>query len=94
MYYHYQLQTKDNKYIAHLSFNSILPLINGIFSDLQKLLKYFNGTALAAFFRIPSAFFGVSWAIVFPNNLALYLKDLKLPVFSILLLASVAPSLE
>ena len=39
----------------HLSFNSTLQLINGISSDLQKLLKYFNGTPIVAFFRIPLA---------------------------------------
>ena len=40
---------------AHLSFNSALQLINGISTDLQKLLRYFNGTTIAAFFRIPFA---------------------------------------
>ena len=30
----------------HLSSNSILQLINGISSDLKKLLRYFNGTAI------------------------------------------------
>ena len=43
------------KYSVHLSFNSTLQLINGISSDFLKLLKYFNGTAIAAFFRIPLA---------------------------------------
>ena len=46
------------QYFVHLSFNSILQLINGISSDLQKLLKYFNGTAIIAFFRILLALFG------------------------------------
>ena len=45
--------TDKTQYFFHLSFNSILQLINGISSDLQKLLRYFNGTAIAAFFRIP-----------------------------------------
>ena len=40
---------------VHLNFNSTLQLINGIPSDLQKLLKYFNGTVIVAFFRIPLA---------------------------------------
>ena len=39
------------QYFVHVSFNSILQLITGILKDLQKLLKYFNGTAIAAFFR-------------------------------------------
>ena len=43
------------QYSFHLSFNSILQLINGISSDLQKLLKYLNGTEIFAFFRIPLA---------------------------------------
>ena len=41
------------QYFVHLSFNSTLQLINGISSDLQKLLKYFNMTAIAAFLKIP-----------------------------------------
>ena len=42
-----------------------MQLINGISSDLQKLLKYFNGRASVAFYKIP---FALS-ATVFPNNL-------------------------
>ena len=61
------------QYFFHVSFNSTLKLINGISCDFQKLLKYFNGTAIVAFFRIPFA----PLASVFPNNLVLYLKDLK-----------------
>ena len=38
-------------YFVHLSFNSTLQLINGISSDLQKLLKYFNGTTIVAFLK-------------------------------------------
>ena len=55
-----------------------MKLIYWISSDLQKLLKNFNGTANVTFFRIPLAAFEAGWAPVFPNNLALYLKDLKL----------------
>ena len=33
---------------------------------------------LLHFFRIPLALFGAGWASVFPNNLVLYLKVLKL----------------
>ena len=46
------------QYFFHLSFNSILQLINGISSGLQKLFKYLNGTTFVAFFRIPLAWFG------------------------------------
>ena len=34
----------------------ILQLINGISSDLEKLFRYFNGTAIVAFFSIPKIF--------------------------------------
>ena len=68
-----------------------LQLLNSISSDLQKLLKYFNGTAIVAFLKILLVWFGAGWtpvfsnnlATVFPNNLALYFKDLKLSVFAI-----------
>ena len=65
-------------------------LINGISGDLQKLLKYANRTADVAFFRIPFA----SSATVFPINLSLYLKDLKLLALAISTLKSVASFLE
>ena len=55
--------------------------MDDISSDLQKLLKYLNGTTIVALFRIP---FAMS---VFLNSLALYLKDLKS-------LKLVAPSLK
>ena len=66
------------QYFFHSNFNSILQIINSTFSGLQKSLMYFNAAAIVAFFRIPLARYGLSWAAVFPNNLALYLKDLKL----------------
>ena len=78
------------QYFVHLSFNSTLQLINCISSDMQKFPKYFNSTAIVAIFWIPLAVFGLGWASVFPNNLVLYLKDLKSSVFAILLLKSVA----
>ena len=65
------------QYFVHLSFISILQLINGISSDLQKLLGYFSSIAIAACFRIPLAALATR-AAVFPNNLALYLEGLKL----------------
>ena len=76
----------------HLSFNYTLQLISDISSDLQKLLRYFNGTATVAYFfrnsLLPSA-------TVSSNNYALYLKDLKLlllPVSVLKLIASSKPS--
>ena len=74
------------QYFAHLSFNITLQVINGISSDLQKLLKFFNGTAIVPLFRIPYA----PSASVYPNKLGLYLKDLKLSMFAIVLLKLVA----
>ena len=40
-------------YFVDLSFNSVLQLINGFSRDLQKLLKYFNDTAIVSCFRVP-----------------------------------------
>ena len=55
------------EWFVHSSFNYTLHLISGISSDLRKLLRYFNGTAAAMFFKIPSSL----TASVFANNLAL-----------------------
>ena len=40
------------QYFVHLSFNSTsyLAFLNGILSDLQKYFKYFNETAVVAYF--------------------------------------------
>ena len=61
------------QYFVRLNFSSTLQLINGILSDLQKLIKHFHDTAIIAFFRIPFA----TSVLVFSNNLFLYLKELK-----------------
>ena len=58
-------------------------MINGILRDLQKLLRYSNGTAVVAFSAIPLTLFGPGLATVFSNNLALYLKYFKSSVFVI-----------
>ena len=52
--------------------------------------NYFNGTAITAFFRIPV----FSSAPVFPNNLSLYSKDLKLLLLATSALNLVASSFE
>ena len=70
--------TDKIQYFLHLSFNPTMQFINGISSDLQELMKYFTGRAIVSFFRISLAAFGAGWATVLPNNLALYLEDLKL----------------
>ena len=52
----------------HLSFNSDFVIINGIPSDLQNLLRNFNGTETVMFLKFSFSL----WASVFPNNLALH----------------------
>ena len=85
------LPTYKAQSFEHLSFSSTLQLINGISRDLRKLLKYFNGAAIDAFFRILSAVFRAAWATVFPNDLDLYLE---LSLLTISALKLVASSLE
>ena len=62
------------QFFVNFSFNSILQLINGNSSDLQKLLKYFDGSDIIAFLDIP---FTPSTS-AYPNNSVLYLKKSKL----------------
>ena len=47
--------TNKSQCFAYVSFNSTLQLINGISNNPQKLLRYFNGTEILAFFIIPLA---------------------------------------
>ena len=63
-------------------------------SDIERLLKYFNETAVIAYFRIFLALIELGWASVFSYNLSLYMKYLKSSVFAILLSKSVATALE
>ena len=60
-----------------VQFNSrwILQLINGISKDLQKLLKYFSGTAIFTSLNTP-----LSAAVSGLKKLDLYLKDVELAV--------------
>ena len=58
------------QYFVHFSFNSTLQLINGISSDLQKILNYFNDTKIVEFFKMSLASFGLGWASVLLNSLA------------------------
>ena len=53
------------QFFYHFNGISTLQLINGIYNDLQKLLKYFSGTTIFATF-------------LFVIKLDLYLKDDKL----------------
>ena len=43
--------TAKTQCFVHINFHSTLQLINGISSNLQNLLRYFNGTVTAAFFQ-------------------------------------------
>ena len=60
--------TEKTQCLAHLSLGSTLHLINGILSYIQKLLRSFNDTAIAAFFIITLAWFGLGWTTALPNN--------------------------
>ena len=84
------LAADKTQYFLHLSFDSTLQLINGISSDLQKLLKYLKGKAIAEIFKF---LFALS-AAVFSDNLALYLNHLKFSSLAISALKSVTSSLE
>ena len=65
----FSLPSSDKtQYFFHLSFNSTLQLINCISSDLQKLLMYFNGTAIAASFRMPLSLLEKAVTQPAPNN--------------------------
>ena len=64
------------QYFFHLCFNLILQLISDILSNLQKLLRYLNSTAITVFFKIPLALLS-SMSPNIPNSLALNLNDLK-----------------
>ena len=61
-----------------------------MFSDRQKLFRYFYGTEIATLSRTPLS----PAAAVFPSNLTLCLKDLKSLISAISALKFVASSLE
>ena len=82
------------QYFACSIFTSTLKLTNGILSDIQKFLKYFNDTAIVTFSITSFASFKLDWTSVFPNYIALYSKHLKLLVLAILALILVASSFE
>ena len=70
------LATLDSiQFLYHSNESSKLQLINGISSDLQKLLKYFNGTAIFTLFFI-------SPLGMVPIKFNLYLKYEKLSVLT------------
>ena len=69
--------------LTHLSFKSTLQLISYLSSGLQKLLRYFNGVAIVAFFRIRLIWFGAGWSFVSPTNSVLFTEDWKAALFPI-----------
>ena len=73
----------------NLSESSTLQLINGISNDLQKLLKYFNGTTIFT----PSFFLFAPSASVLPIRFDLYLKDEEL-LFAKLMFAIISSLLN
>ena len=60
------------KRLAHLTFSSTMQLINDISNDLQKLFRYFCGTVIIVFLKIPIA----PSENMFPKSWDFYLKDL------------------
>ena len=72
---------------VRLRFNSNLQLINAY---IQKLLIYFNGAAIAAFFKTA---FAASDSVFF-YNLALYWKEVKSLVLPIPLIRYIASYLD
>ena len=82
-----------DKVQSSIQFNlrRLLQLINYISSDLQKLLRYFNGTTILVFFKklFPSAA-----SAVFPTRVALYLNDSELSVLKSALLAGTSSLLN
>ena len=68
------------QYFVHLIFNSTLHLINDISRDLKKLPRSFNDIVIVVFIKIIFA----QSAYLLPNDLALYLKELKVQIFTVL----------
>ena len=60
-------------------------MINEISNDLQKLLKYFNGTAIFVFF---TKLFPSAASSVFPTRAALYLNNSELSILKSALLGT------
>ena len=59
-----------------------------------KICKWHSCIFCCTLYKISLVAFGAGWASVFPNNLPLYLKDLKLLLFVIWALKSIALSFE
>ena len=86
------LAPEKTQYSLNVSFNFIFQLINDISSNLEKLLKYFNGRGIGIIAILKFLF--ASSISIFPNNLVLYLKELKLSLMAISALTLIVSSLE
>ena len=62
----------NTQFSVHFNSSSISQFIKGKSKDLQKYLKYFNGTASSVF----------KGGIVFPTIFVLYLNDLRFEALS------------
>ena len=62
------------QWFIHLRCNLNLQLRNDISKDFKRFLRYFNGTVIVVFFKLS---FDTS-DLMFPNNLAFLMKNLKL----------------
>ena len=58
-------------FLFYVNESSTLQLVNGISNDLQKLLRYINGTTIFT----PSFFLFAPFASVLPIRFDLYLND-------------------
>ena len=72
---HFAESLSPDKIQSLIKFSSrqTLQFINGVSHDLQKLLKYFNGTTIFASFA--ELFVLLTAFVVFPKRPALYLND-------------------
>ena len=75
----------NTQFSIHINESSILQLINGISNDLQKLLKYFSGTAIFIPFFVP-------FASVSAVRLAFYINKGALVTFALLAISSLLKS--
>ena len=82
------LSTRPVDKTEYFKFQFDFAINNGISSDLQKLLRYFNSPAIADFSRMSFA------ASVLPTNLVLCSNNLKVSSSAISTLELVASSLE
>ena len=83
-----------DKMQSSMQFNSrwILKLINSIFSNLQKILQYFNGTTI--FCVVYRTICVINSIFIFPTRAALYLNDWELSIVKTALLTGTSSLLN